>query len=146
MLIKGQWSLQLPVHELDRQVSDIHVHLSFFVSLEEYSVSTLINLSLIFTVTYIDDLNKDQSQTKLFKSVFQQGENNMVTIFFQQHFEMHLLEWKCLHFIQNVISEGPFDNEMALVQVMAECRDGDQPLSEPLTHWPLGYFNESLDM
>ena len=57
---RGQWSLQLSVYELDRQVSDIHVHLSFFISFEEYS--------LIFTVTSINELNKDQSQTKLFES------------------------------------------------------------------------------
>ena len=32
------------------------------------------------------------------------------------------------------VLKGPIDNNTALVQIMAWCRKGDKPLSEPI-HW-----------
>ena len=33
------------------------------------------------------------------------------------------------------VPKGPIDNNLALVQIMAWCRIGDKPLSEPMQTW-----------
>ena len=48
--------------------------------------------------------------------------------FRRRHFQMHILEWRCLKLIKN----GPIDNIPALVQIMAWCLPGDKSLSEPM--------------
>ena len=47
---------------------------------------------------------------------------------------MDFLEWKCMNFDWSVIEvpKGPINNIPALVQIMAWCRPGDKPLSEPM--------------
>ena len=50
------------------------------------------------------------------------------------HFQMHFLGWKVFSF-KNVIelsSVGSIDNMSALVQIMAGCRIGNKPLSDPM--------------
>ena len=58
---------------------------------------------------------------------------------FPRYFQIHFLEWKCMNFY------GPKNNILALVQIMAWRRPGDETLSDPmmvslLTHicvtWP----------
>ena len=54
---------------------------------------------------------------------------------FSRHFQMHFLEWKCLNCGQNFtsfVAGGPINNIPSLVQIMARCREGDKPLSEPI--------------
>ena len=48
--------------------------------------------------------------------------------FRRRHFQMHILEWRCLNLTKN----GPIDNIPALVQIMAWRRPGDKSLSEPM--------------
>ena len=52
----------------------------------------------------------------------------------RQYFQMHFREWKSLYFKISLkfVPKGSIDNKAALVQVMAWCRIGDKPLSEPM--------------
>ena len=47
---------------------------------------------------------------------------------------MNFLVWKCLNFDNQLkfVHKGPINNIPALVQIMAWCRPGDKPLSEPM--------------
>ena len=68
--------------------------------------------------------------------------------FCSRYFQTHFLEWKLLILIQislKFVPRGPLSNNPALVQIMAWCRTGDKPLSEPkmapgtgayVQHWP----------
>ena len=68
--------------------------------------------------------------------------------------------WISIKIALKFVPKGPINNIPALVQIMAWCRSGDKPLSEPLmiilltylslglsglTHWPLGNFNKYSD-
>ena len=62
------------------------------------------------------------------------GWNKMAAIL-QTTFQMHFLEWKCLHFMLNfneICSFGIIDNIAALVQLMAYRLSGYKPLPEPM--------------
>ena len=51
---------------------------------------------------------------------------------------MHFREWKILYFdwiSLTFIARVPIDNTPALVSIMACCRVGDKPLSEPMRTW-----------
>ena len=53
----------------------------------------------------------------------------------RRHFQMHFLEWKWLNFeydLTEVCSWGPIYNNTAMVQIMAWCRIGNKPLSQPM--------------
>ena len=54
----------------------------------------------------------------------------------RRHVQMHFREWKILINISlKLISKGQINNIPASVQIMAWCRIGDKPLSEPMmTH------------
>ena len=54
--------------------------------------------------------------------------------FSRQHLQMHFLEWKGISFKISIkfAPKGPINNIPALVQIMAWCRPGDKPLSEPV--------------
>ena len=48
---------------------------------------------------------------------------------------MHFCEWKfgiSIRISLKFVPKGPIDNKSALVQVMARCRTGDEPLPEPM--------------
>ena len=50
---------------------------------------------------------------------------------------MHFLEWKCIVWISirsslKCVPKGTINNIPSLVQIMAWCRPGDKPLSEPM--------------
>ena len=46
-----------------------------------------------------------------------------------------------IRFSLKFVPKGPFDNKLAMVQVMAWRRTGDKPLPEPmLTHFPDAYI------
>ena len=48
---------------------------------------------------------------------------------------MHICEWKfgiSIRISLKFVPKGPIDNKSALVQVMAWCRTGDEPLPEPM--------------
>ena len=55
---------------------------------------------------------------------------------FQTTFSNGFLLMKCMNFDCNFIEvcsyRGPINNIPALVQIMAWCRPGDKPLSEPM--------------
>ena len=59
------------------------------------------------------------------------------TPFSRRHFQMDFLEWKCMNFDKKNSSKfvpmGPINNIPVLVQIMAWRRQGDKPLSEPMT-------------
>ena len=49
--------------------------------------------------------------------------------------QMHFHEWKMFYIIRispKIVAKGPIDINPALVQIMAWCRTGDKPLSEPM--------------
>ena len=53
----------------------------------------------------------------------------------RRHFQVHILERKCMQFDQSfteVVPMAPINNIPALVQIMAWRRPGDKPLSEPM--------------
>ena len=57
------------------------------------------------------------------------------TTFSRRHFQMHLLEWKCMIFfikIHKFVPKWQINNVPSLVQIMAWRRSGDKPLSEPV--------------
>ena len=55
------------------------------------------------------------------------------TSFFRWHFQMHLLEWKYIPIkIWLFVPSVPIDSITPLVQIMAWCRPGYKPLSEPM--------------
>ena len=52
---------------------------------------------------------------------------------FHRRVQMHFLEWKIpIKISLKFVPQGPFNNIPALVQVMAWCRPGNKPLSEPM--------------
>ena len=62
------------------------------------------------------------------------GRDKMAAIL-QMTFQMHFLEWKCMHSIENslkFVPKSPINNVPALFQIMACCRPGDKPLSETM--------------
>ena len=57
------------------------------------------------------------------------------TPFRRRHFHVHFRQWKLWYFdwiFTEICSQGPIDNNPALVQIMAWRRSGDKPLSEPM--------------
>ena len=56
--------------------------------------------------------------------------------FSRRHSQMHFLEWKyiwiSLTISLKIVPNGPINNILALVQIMAWRRPGDKPLSEPM--------------
>ena len=54
----------------------------------------------------------------------------------RRHFQMHFLEWKCMDFDFNIqlnfVPNGLINNSPSLIQILAWCRLGDKPLSEPM--------------
>ena len=48
----------------------------------------------------------------------------------RRYFQIHFVEWKFMNF-GKFDPKGPINNIPALVQMMAWCRSGDKPLSEP---------------
>ena len=53
----------------------------------------------------------------------------------RRHFQMHALEWKFMNFIKislKFVTKGQIKIIPALVQIMAWCRPGGKPLSEPI--------------
>ena len=56
--------------------------------------------------------------------------------FSRRHFQIHFREWKCINFDKKnslkFVPKGSINNIPALVQIMAWCRSGDKPLSEPV--------------
>ena len=54
--------------------------------------------------------------------------------FRRRHFQTHFLEWNVcisINISLKFIPKGPIDNKPLLVQIMAWCRKGDKPSSEP---------------
>ena len=80
-----------------------------------------------------------------------QWDRGKIAVISRQHFQMHLLVWKCINLIKislKFIPKGPFNNTPALVQIMAWCQTGNKPLSEPMMvslHASLG-LNELTSM
>ena len=57
------------------------------------------------------------------------------TPFRRRLFHVHFLQWKLWYFdwiFTEICSQGPIDNNPALVQIMAWRRSVDKPLSEPM--------------
>ena len=55
--------------------------------------------------------------------------------FGRRHFQIHFFIdklWILIEILQKFVPKCPFDNNTALVQIMAWCRIGDKPLSEPM--------------
>ena len=56
--------------------------------------------------------------------------------FGRQHFQMHFLQWKNDRILIKIslkfVTRNRIDNKPALVQVIAWCRIGNKPLSEPM--------------
>ena len=55
------------------------------------------------------------------------------TPFRRRHFQLHFLEWNVwipIKISLKFVPKGPINNIPALVQIMAWCRPGDEPLSE----------------
>ena len=55
--------------------------------------------------------------------------------FSRRHFQMDFLEWKLwisINISLKFVPSGPINNIPTLVQVMAWCRPGNKPLSEPM--------------
>ena len=55
--------------------------------------------------------------------------------FYRQHFQMYFLEWKVwipIKISLKFVPKGSIKNISALVQIMAWCRPGNKPLSEPM--------------
>ena len=62
------------------------------------------------------------------------GRDKMTAIF-QTTFSSAFLEWKRMNSIKislKIVATGPINNILELVQIMAWCRPGDRPLSEPM--------------
>ena len=56
------------------------------------------------------------------------------------HFSYDIFKWisyneNCCILILNYVPRDPIDNHPALVQIMARCRTGNRPLSEPMMGW-----------
>ena len=79
-------------------------------------------------------------KTKLFKTFSPVQLNTLRTRqngrhFADWHSQMHFLEWKRLNSdwnVSDVCSKAPLNNIPTLVWIMAWCRPGDMPLSEPM--------------
>ena len=55
--------------------------------------------------------------------------------FSRRHFQMHFLEWKYINFFEislKFVPRGPINNILALVKIMAWCRQSYKPLSESM--------------
>ena len=55
--------------------------------------------------------------------------------FSRRHFEMDFLDeniWILIKISLKFVPKGPINNIPTLVQIMAWCRPGDKPLSEPM--------------
>ena len=67
------------------------------------------------------------------------GRDKMNAIFQTTFSNMYLIELECMNSIKIsllFVSRGPINNIPALAQIMAWCRPGNKPLSEPMmVHW-----------